>query len=174
MPLPYQLVVKSEILSKWWHLLLWSKHHNTFTASQLDHKRLTTLCKQWWKWRKKCSRQHKIGHRRTKYIVPPVRDIDRYTVIHIRYKTVISGKLQQSAILWSRRCGISQILQYLWLKNMKTPPPPPTTTTIMMMMTTIMTTAAMMLIMIRSKSINQPTVTLRNVDVRKTGKKSFN
>jgi hypothetical protein len=39
---------------------------------------------------------------------------------------------------------------------------------IMMMMT------AMMLIMIQSKSVNQPSVTLRNVDFRKTGKNSFN
>jgi hypothetical protein len=32
---------------------------------------------------------------------------------------------------------------------------------------------AMMLIMIQSKSVNLPTVTLRKVDFRKTGKNSF-
>jgi len=51
--------------------------------------------------------QHKIGHKGTKYIVPPVCDIEWYTVIHIiRYSTVISRQLQRSATLWSWRCGI--------------------------------------------------------------------
>ena len=52
---------------------------------------------------------------------------------------------------------------------MKTSPPPlpPTTETSMI----IMMMTAMMSIMIQSKSVNHPTVTLRNVDFRKIGKK---
>jgi len=93
MSLPYELVVKSEILSTWWRLSLWLKHHNTFKVSQLYLNRLTILCKQRWWGRRQCSRQHKIGHKGTKYIVLAVCDIDWYTVIHIiRCNTVICGK----------------------------------------------------------------------------------
>jgi hypothetical protein len=56
----------------------------------------TILCKQWLKGNRKCSRQNRTLCLMTSCMVRSVHEIARYTIIHIIYNVLISGKLTVS------------------------------------------------------------------------------
>ena len=57
-----------------------------------------------------CDMENRVVHKVTNKMVRSVHVVARYTKIHIRYKILISRKLQYLTILWCQRCQITQIL----------------------------------------------------------------
>lgn len=67
-----------------------------------------------------CGVENRIVREVTNQMVRSANDAARYPKINIRYKILVSRKLQYLAILWFLRCWISQILLHfcvIWVLN---------------------------------------------------------